>query len=99
MQDEAPHSQGFWGNVLKKLRNMPTTLLQNKTCGTKVTGADATRNRRFIKFDLTVTPRIYITSPMQQTTPHHSETCQFQLRGTILALHLLQNLSKGLPVF
>jgi len=36
---------------------------------------------------------------MQQTTPHHSETCQVQLRGTILALHLLQNLSKGLPVF
>jgi hypothetical protein len=52
MQDEAPHSQGFWGNVLKKLRNMPTILLQNKTCGTKVTGAETTRNRRFIEIDL-----------------------------------------------
>lgn len=52
MQDEEPHSQGFWGNLLKKLRNMPTILIQNKTCGTKVTGADATRNRRFIEIDL-----------------------------------------------
>jgi hypothetical protein len=65
----------------------------------KVSGAEAARNPTFIKFALDLIQNPATLHRMQHTTPHHSETCQFQLRGTILALHLLQDPSKGLPAF